>query len=100
MMIKRIRHASVVFMALVILLLHTPPAYAYYEGNSGTRWIPISQIEAWAWVRVSGSTSGRAYARVGNSISDTGWFSGGTQDASAIGMLGSSPVQHDYYVKG
>lgn len=94
-----ITKAATTLLAAIILLSTAPTAQAAWEGDSGVQWVPINQKTAWAWIRVSGSTQGKAYARVGNAESDTGWFKGGKRQAKATGPATSLNVRHDYYVK-
>lgn len=94
-----ITKAAAALLTALTLLSAAPTALAAWEGDSGLKWLSASQKTAWAWIRVSGSTQGKAYARVGNAESDTGWFKGGKRQAKATGPAVSFNVRHDYYVK-
>jgi hypothetical protein len=71
-------------------------AHAGWEASSGTTLHSPVQIEAWAWTNVWSGTQGQAFAQVGSSKNDTGWFRNDTRTARAYGAPWDSPIEHWY----
>ena len=86
-------------LSLLTMFTSAQMAQAAWEGDSGVAWVPIARQHAWAWVDVTGTTQGRAFARVGNAESDTGWFKQGKRRADATGPAAAQNVRHEYHVR-
>ena len=72
--------------ALVSIVPTASDAFASsYEKDYGVTVINENLWEAWAWANVWGKTQGRAFAKVGSHVKDTGWFTSDCRTSSVIG---------------